>query len=211
MTRLLVFALASLLALTGLAAAAPQQQVTIAAQPPDLARDRRLTLYGSIPSPRAKEIVVLQAKECGQSLYHDVARVPTIVGGRYSWEFFYPGITADVRAVWKGQRSVPVRVRDRAFVELRVRGDGQFGVSVRAKTPFAGRQALLQRLTQSGWTTVARVRLTESGVPPGVSYVTSSGLVLAEVPRGSLVRAVFPRSQARPCYLAGYSNMLRAG
>lgn len=201
--------LAAVLVTTGVASASPQQEVTIAAQPTELKRDRRLTLYGSIPSPRAKEVVVLQARDCGQRTYQDVARVPTIAGGRYSWEFFYPGITADVRAVWKGRRSAPVRVRDRAFVELRARGAGAFGVGVRAKMPFKGKSALLQRLTQGGWVTIARVRLTKVGVPPGVSYVYSTGRVSARVPDRSLLRAVFPRSAARPCYLAGYSNLLR--
>lgn len=205
-----VLSVALLLAVAGWAAAAPQQErVTIAAQPTDLARDRLLTLYGSIPEPRARELVVLQARECGQRLFHDVAHVRTTVGGRYSWEFFYPGITAHIRAVWQGRRSAPVRVRDRAFVELRRRGE-RFAVSVRAKTPFKGRQALVQRLTQGGWVDVARVRLTKSGAPPGVPYVYSSGHVTARVPARSLVRAVFPRSQARPCYLAGYSNVLRS-
>jgi hypothetical protein len=203
-----VLALAALLAVTGLAAAAPQQQVTIAAQPRDLARDRRLTLYGSIPSTREKELLVLQAKECGSSLYHDVARVEAIFG-RYSWEFFYPGITADIRAVWKGQRSAPVRVRDRAFVELRTRG-GSYVVSVRAKRNFVGKRALLQGQRGSRWRTIRAIRLTEAGVPPGVSYVSSIGRAPANVPKGTLLRAVFPRSQARPCYLEGYSNMLRS-
>ena len=210
MIRATVTLLAGLLAVTGLASAAPQQQVTIGAQPRDLARDRRLTLYGSIPSPLAKQIVTLQARDCGQSSFHDVAKVPTSVGGRYSWEYFYPGITADIRAVWKGQRSAPVRVRDRAFVELRRGPDGVYRVSVRAKWPFKGKRAQLQRLTQGGWVTVRSVTLTKSGVPPGVSYVYSTGRVSVEVPARTLLRAVFPRAQARPCYLAGYSNMLRA-
>jgi hypothetical protein len=37
----------------------------------------------------------------------------------------------------------------------------------------------------------------------------SSASFRASIPRRTLIRAVFPRSQARPCYLAGYSNLLR--
>lgn len=207
--RLLLLPLAALVAATGVAAATPAQRVTISAQPTDLARDRRLTLYGSIPTEQAREIVVLEARDCGQRTYREVARVPTTVGGRYSWEFFYPGITATIRAVWKGNRSAPVRVRDRAFVELRPRGAGAFVVSVRARMGFVGKRAVLQRLTQSGWKRIATATLTEAGVPPGAMYVSSTGRAVATVPEGSLVRAVFPRAQARPCYLAGYSNMLR--
>ena len=119
--RVFIPGLAVLVLATGFGFAA-QQQVTIAAEPTELARNRMLTLYGAIPTPREKEIVVIQARDCGQSTFRDVARVPTVVGGRYSWEYFYPGITATIRAVWKGRRSTPVRVRDRAFVELRACG-----------------------------------------------------------------------------------------
>ena len=208
--RVFIPALAVLVFATGFGFAAQQQQVTIAAEPTELARNRMLTLYGAVPTPREKEIVVIQARDCGQSTFRDVARVPTIVGGRYSWDYFYPGITATIRAVWKGKRSTPIRVRDRAFVELRAWGDGTYVVDVRAKTPFVGRRALLQRLTQSGWKTIRSVRLTESGAPPGSTYVYSSGRADLDVPKRTLVRALFPRLQAKPCYLAGYSNMLRS-
>ena len=207
--RAFIPGLAVLVFATGFGFAA-QQQVTIAAEPTELARNRLLTLYGAIPAPREKEIVVIQARDCGQSTFRDVARVPTVVGGRYSWDYFYPGITATIRAVWQGKQSTPVRVRDRAFVELRAWGDGTYVVDVRAKTPFVGRRALLQRLTQSGWKTIRSVRLTESGAPPGSTYVYSSGRADLDVPKRTLVRALFPRQQAKPCYLAGYSNMLRS-
>ena len=210
--RLLITAFACLLVVAGLTFAAAPKRVTIAAQPSDLARNRQLTLFGTIASQREKEIVVLEARDCGQKSFRKVAEVPTVLGGGWSWEFFYPGITATLRAVWKGNRSLPVTVRDRAFVELRRPQTGDFRVSVRAKTPFGGRRVLFQRLNRGqagGWTTVRAVELTETGVPPGVPYVYSSARFAASVPAGTLVRAVFPRSQARPCYLAGYSNLLR--
>ena len=30
-----------------------------------------------------------------------------------------------------------------------------------------------------------------------------------EVPKGTSIRAVLPLAQAKPCYLAGYSNIVR--
>jgi hypothetical protein len=202
--------LAAVGAAPSLSAPAPAS-ITIAAQPPDLLRDRRLTLFGSIPSTRPKQVVVLEARDCGQSLYHQVARVETSVGGRWSWPYYYPGITARVRARWNGATSAPVRVRDRAFVELRQTSARVFSVSVRAKMSFERKRVLLQRLDPArGWNTIATARLTESAVPPGVSYVYTRGrLTAATAPRRSLVRAVFPAAEARPCYLAGRSNMLR--
>jgi hypothetical protein len=208
--RLIVLpAVALSLVVTAFASATVPARVTIAAQPVDLARDRKLTLFGTIASNRAQEVVTLEARDCGQSTFREVARVPVGVGGRWSWEFFYPGITATIRASWRGSTSVPIRVRDRAFVELRQR-DHEFAVSVRAQTPFGGKRVLLQRLTPRGWRTVRSAVLATAGAPPGSSYVTSTARVRGTVARGTLVRAVFPRPQARPCYLAGYSNMLRA-
>jgi hypothetical protein len=184
--------------------------VTNSARPLDLARDRRLTLYGTTGGG-AKEIVTLEARDCGQAGYQKVADVETVFGGSWSWEFFYPGITADVRAVWRGRRSAPVTLRDRAFVELRPRGGGSYVVGVRAKFPFVGRRVELQRLRPGGggWTTLRTARLQRSGAPPGTTYVYSTTRVRLAAPAGSLIRAVFPRSQAAPCYLAGYSNLLR--
>lgn len=205
-------ALAAVLLATGFVApslSAPDP-VTIAAQPPDLLRDRRLTLYGTVASDRPKELVRLEARDCGQTLWRVVARVETTVGGRWSWPYYYPGITATIRAHWNGRTSAPVRVRDRAYVELRRRGAHGFAVSVRAKSSFEGKRVHLQRLDPvGGWTTVTSAALTDSGAPPGVSYVFSSVRLSASVPAGSLVRALFPLDQARPCYLAGRSNMLR--
>jgi hypothetical protein len=200
-------ALATGLATPSLSAPAP---ITIAAQPADLLRDRRLTLYGTIPSSRLKEVVILEARDCGQSLYRQVARVETAAGGRWVWPYFSPGISASIRATWNGRRSMPVRVRDRAYVELRQAGGRGFSISVRGKMSFEGRRVQLQRLDPArGWTTVTSARLTTGGAPPGSTYVFSAARLNASVPAGSLVRGLFPAAQAGPCYLAGRSNMLR--
>jgi hypothetical protein len=45
---------------------------------------------------------------------------------------------------------------------------------------------------------------------PGSTYITSTARVEVSLPTRTLLRAVFPRSQASPCYLAGYSNLLRS-
>jgi hypothetical protein len=194
-------------------AVAASEPITIAAQPPDLLRNRLLTLYGSIPSDAPRQIVRLEARDCGQSSYREVARVETGAGGRWSWSYFYPGITASVRARWDGRASAPVRVRDRAYVELRQTGPSRtFSVSVRAKLPFAGRRVQFQRFDPArGWTTLKSVALAKRGVPAGTPYVYSTARFTAAVPPGSLVRAHFPLAQARPCYLAGRSNLLRVG
>jgi hypothetical protein len=58
------------------------------------------------------------------------------------------------------------------------------------------------------WISVKRFRFDDSGATTGVTIGTR-GVVRATVPSGALVRAVLPRASAAPCYLAGYSNLLR--
>ena len=212
MRRVLLLVLASALLLTAFAAptlSAPARP-TIAAHPPDLLRDGRLTLFGSIPDGRPKQIVRLEARDCGQSQYRQVAVVETAAGGRWSWEYFYPGITASLRARWQDRTSAPVRVRDRAYVALRQSGARAFSASVRAKMSFAGKRLHLQRLDPArGWTTLSSAVLAGGGAPPGSTFVFSKTRFTAKPPAGSLVRAFVPAAQAGPCYLAGRSNMLR--
>jgi hypothetical protein len=209
-SSLLVLVGALLLAASSAPSYSAPVRPTIAAYPPDLLRDGRLTLFGSIPDARPKQLVRLEARDCGQSLYRQVAIVETAAGGRWSWEYFYPGITASIRARWQDRTSEPVRVRDRAYVQVRQTGVRVFSASVRAKMSFAGRRVLLQRLDpRRGWTTLRSAALDDAGAPPGTTYVFSSARFAVKPPAGSLVRAFFPASQARPCYLAGRSNMLR--
>ena len=60
------------------------------------------------------------------------------------------------------------------------------------------------------WIEVRRILLTETGAPPGVPWIWSgSDKVRVVVPKGTTMRAVLPLTQTRPCYLAGYSNLLR--
>jgi hypothetical protein len=70
---------------------------------------------------------------------------------------------------------------------------------------------LIQRFQRrlGGWKLVRTVVLTESGGHPGSGEAVSFAEFRARIPSGSLLRAVLPRSAARPCYLAGYSKLLQ--
>jgi hypothetical protein len=187
------------------------ERVTLLARPLTLSRGQALTLYGSVDSQKAEELVTIEARDCGQTSFREVASARTHAGGGWSTGF-NPGITATLRAVWNGSTSTPITVRDRVWVQLE-RGprSAVLQVAVRAKLQFWRRHVLLQRFDRrlGTWTTVKKVVLTETGAARGSTFVWSSAEFGASVPKGTLVRALFPLSQARPCYLEGYSNLLR--
>jgi hypothetical protein len=77
-------------------------------------------------------------------------------------------------------------------------------VSVGGKVSFWRKFVLLQRFDRPRgvWITLRRVVITEDH--------GSTLEFRPRVPRGTLIRAVLPLSQARPCYIAGVSPTLRA-
>jgi hypothetical protein len=191
-------------AVCSVAAAAPQP-VTI------LARDG--TLYGSVASETAHEIVTIQAKDCGAptQTFRDVAAARTREGGSWSLEFS-TGITSTLRAVWKDNVSAPITVRKRANVQLLPHASRSgFRVTITGRTQFWRKRVLFQRFDRrlGNWKLVKEVVLTETGGFPGYGGAATWAEFRASLPRGTLVRAVFPRSQARPCYLAGVSKLVR--
>ena len=117
--------------------------------------------------------------------------------------------TTTFRARWAGDTSAEVTVRQRPYVQVSHRGGRRFDVFVRALSSFWRKQVLIQRYDRrlGTWLKVRSVVLTETA-GTGITAVTSASF-RASIPRRTLVRAVFPRAQARPCYLAGYSNLLR--
>lgn len=122
---------------------------------------------------------------------------------------YWPGITTTLRAVWKGAASSPVMVRQQAYVALYLRSSGKFEVSVGGKWSFWHKRVLFQRRAASSWTTVKSVLLTETTAQPGFAQASTGATFSASVPKGSVVRAVLPLAQARPCYLAGASKSVR--
>ena len=203
--RRIAVAGASAAALASAAAAAPEQ-VTIEARPAVTRWLQTMTLFGSVDSRRAEEIVTIQARPCGSpsQSFTNVDTARTSEGGSWSTEFRVL-VNTTLRAVWNDRPSAQITVRARPGVSLRRRAARRFDVSVQGQSGgamFWRKRVLLQRLDRrlGTWATVKKVVLTRS--TGGVTF-------RASVPKGSLVRAVLPLSEARPCYLAGYSPLLR--
>jgi hypothetical protein len=186
------------------------QQVTLAARPSVVRWGTPITLFGSIASGRADEVVAIEMKECGVpgTAFREAVAAHTHGGGAWSTQW---GLrtTTTFRAKWGGDTSAEITVRQRPYVQLSHRFGRRFDVFVRALSSFWRRQVLIQRYDRrlGTWVKVKSVVLTES-TGTGVT-VASGGTFRASIPRRTLVRAVLPRAQARPCYLAGYSNLLR--
>ena len=189
-------------------------RVTIFAFPTVHERAQVVGLLGFAEGAKLNELVTIEAKECGATAFHEAFQAHIDARGGWTLQIA-PTITMTLRAVWKGTRSAAVTVQDRAWVQLSqrrrtARGFG-FEVAVRAELQFWKRHIVVQRLARDGggWQNMKKVVLTKTGAAPGSPFVWSSAEFTTAVPRGTLVRAVLPLSQARPCYLAGYSNQLR--
>ena len=186
------------------------QQVTLAARPSVVRWGTPVRLFGSIASGRSDEAVTIEIKECGvpSTFFRESIGTHTHDGGTWSVE---TGMrtTTTFRARSGGYTSAEVTVRQRPYVQVSHRGGRRFDVFVRALSSFWRKQVLIQRYDRrlGTWLKVRSVVLTETA-GSGITAVTSASF-RASIPRRTLVRAVFPRTQARPCYLAGYSNLLR--
>ena len=170
---------------------------------------QRTTVSGTVPSSRAGEIVTIEVKECGPHApyFREYTSARTSEGGRWRTETFFR-TTSAIRARWGDATSEPMTVRSRPGVLLQ-RDGGRFGVSVVALSSFWRRHVVVERFApKTGrWVFVKRVVLTESGGGGTMSW--TSAKFRAKLPRRTLIRAVLPLSQARPCYMAGYSNLFR--
>jgi hypothetical protein len=218
--RLLVVGASAVAGLASAAAAAPEpvtlqrpavapSTVSLVVQPALVRRtDERMTILGSVSSGEAGRKVTIQFKACGllPSQFRDVFETTTRAGGGFSLEELRPfnlGVSGVYRAVSGGEVSTEIRVQQRAAVYMRPVARGRFEVWVGGKVSFWRRFVLLQRFERRRgvWITMRRLVLTESPA--------QTAPFRPAVPKGTLIRAVFPRSQARPCYLAGYGPLLR--
>jgi hypothetical protein len=186
-------------------------RVTLQARPTVAGRGDAVTLSGSVADGKAEEDVTVQAKDCGVQSFRTTGGALLREGGTWSTEY-YPGITTTVRAVWNGIASNQVAIQARPYVQLLPFPSRKaLSVSVIGRKSFWRRHVLIQRLDRrlGTWKLVKRVVLTETGGRGGSGVVATYAEFNPAVPKGTLVRAMFPRSQARPCYLAGFSNTWR--
>ena len=185
--------------------------ISIAARPQIAGAGDRVAVTGVHSGGREGVAITLEARYCDEPTWREISATQTDAGGAWYLEYV-PMISQEIRAKGGGATSSEVRVQTRPTVSLGQRPPGMFFVNVVAQRPFWHSKVVLQRFDAKTriWKDVRKVLLTETGAPPGVGYVWSgSDKVRVKVPKRTTMRAVLPRSEARPCYLAGYSNLLR--
>ena len=187
----------------------PSQRMSIFARPTVVGWAEAALLYGTASGAGLQDVVRIEAKECGSTLYRPVLEAHVLAGGGWSAPVA-PSVTASVRAVWKRSRSEPVTVRQEARVVLERRRSGVgFLVAVTSKRSLWRRGVEIQRRSEGAWKTVKRVRLTDSVTSTGSVSVSEAAIGL-HVPTGTRLRAVLPSEQARPCYTKSVSWVVRA-
>ena len=186
--------------------------VTITVRPTIFGRMQPLVVSGSVTSGKADETVTLQFKQCGllPTQFRDLTEVTTHEGGGWSLE---TSIAANgvFRAISGGDVSNEVAVQKRVDIRLAPAPPRRFEVHVVERSQFWRRQVLIQRFHrgQRKWLLVKKLRLVNTDAAPGSIFVWSTTDEFAlDVPKGTTVRAVLPLAQAKPCHLAGYSNLL---
>jgi hypothetical protein len=194
--------------------AIPQEEPAIgAADPPQvsIAPSQNVTgmydpveVKGRIVARKAGEQVTLEENVCGRG-WTQMAGDQTTGTGEFTFTLF--GVTGlrgntMLRARWGSNLSNVVRISVRASVMLRQKSRRLFKADVVSFRSLFGRTAHLERYRSGQWRVVARGRLRDQG--GGWTEVVFG----ANLPKGTIVRAVVPLSQARPCHLAGFSNML---
>jgi hypothetical protein len=205
---------ASLLAVVAAALAASSPglggtgSVTLRARSTVIRSDERPVLLGEISSGQAGEYVAVQGKECGVpgAFFRGIAGATTTDGGGWTTDQIIQRTTTAYRAVWKHSVSAPLTVRQRINVWL-IRTGKRFQVGVSGEVGNWDRKRVtIQRLTTVGWRRLTSVVVRSQGV---ITVARRGGLRFS-VPKGTLLRAVLSLAQARPCYLAGYSQLIHA-
>jgi hypothetical protein len=180
--------------------------VTLTARPTIVRGFGAVTLAGAISDPRAGELVTVEAKECGiANGFRAVAGTQTAASGVWTLDY-QPRSTTVLRAAWKSTTSDQVTVKQRAPVQLVPRPGRMFRVSLYGIVPLDGKRVTVERFdpAASAWRRVQTVVVRSKSYG---EYAEAN--VRITVKKGTTLRAVLPLAQAKPCYLAGFSTLVR--
>jgi hypothetical protein len=195
----------------GLGGSAKETIFVSSARPAILRWAEAATITGGVGSGQAQIDVYIDGQTCGDGRWEVISGAHTGPGGGFTAELG-AGINLLVRARAEGATSNVVKVQQRPSVTLQQRPRGTFWVNVNAGRSFWKKRVVLQRYIPSSrtWRNVRGAVLADSGSRPGSAFTWSQTEKFRQpLARGTLVRATLPLTQAKPCYAAGYSNLLR--
>jgi hypothetical protein len=163
-------------------------------------------LTGSVASGRANEDLMIEVRDCGLRSFVPLRRAHTDQAGAFH-EPDAPAISRTYRVRAGAAVSAPVSVQVRPGVRFEQDGPSRYSAGTIALRFFNGAKGRFERFNRSTgrWVLVRRVTLLRQSAPRGAGWAYSGANFRARVPKGTLVRFVLPRDQAKPCYLAGYS------
>jgi hypothetical protein len=184
-------------------------RVTMTARPTTLRPNQPSTLFGAVSSGRADEEVTIQARDCGQKTFTGVAAILTHDGGTWNTQFSR-SINSTIRAVWNGEATPTIELRQQANVVLRRRSAGRFAAAVASRWTFWRKKAQIQRRVGGRWRTVRTVTLTDTFAHSGTGSTWTEAEFRMRMPKGTSLRAMVTADQAKPCYLAAASDPIRA-
>jgi hypothetical protein len=181
--------------------------ITIRAYPTITRLDQLIIVSGELLPAKANEYVAVQGKECGVpgAFYRSLWGASTNEGGGWEAEFFVRTKTV-LRAVSGSEVSRDLTVQVRApvyLIPMHGKPVGRFRVAAwGGGVSLGGKRVTIERFDRasSKWRAVRTVVLDATGNYRGFRIA---------VPKRTTVRAVLPLSQTKPCYLAGYSKLVR--
>jgi hypothetical protein len=185
-------------------------QVTIAVRPTVAVRFDPVRVYGSVANGKAGQKVTVQFRQCGllPVQFRDSAEVTTSEGGGWTADADVP-TTGVFRAVVGEDVSGEVQVQKRADVRLSPTRFGSYRVDLVATTTFWHRRVTVERFDRKSrrWIAVRKLLFEDAG--GAGDYVWSSTKAFSlKLPKKTALRATVSLAQARPCYIAGVSNIL---
>src|SRR5262245_7754599 len=191
-----------------------QEAITLAVRPSVTDPHRPITAYGTVSTAEENAQVTVQFKGCVTypPQFRDAAQVTAKEGGSWSASLV-PETSGILRAIVGADVSKEVRILRRADVRLVPAMPGHYRAMIEARRQFWRKRVRIERSDRVGarWTPLRTVVLGHTQSTYGLSkfVMSSSDVFRVNVPAGTRLRAVFPLSQAKPCYAAGCSKVLQ--
>lgn len=193
--------------------AAADETISWSVRPLIVRWDELVIATGTIGSGQAGQLVTIQQRACDQQTWLDVAEATTTDSGNWSVDFL-TRISGLLRATSGGATTDSVQLQQRPYVFFAQRRPGRFRAGVQAQRQYWHRRMRIDRFDRArgAWVTVKRVLITktEGDGGGGMSDIASTTDVFRiNVPKRTNLRAVLPTEVGRPCYIAGFSPILR--